>query len=272
LNSFRSQPPDSAFYRLCGPVGSSLDTIGDACKESNMLVGKNVAGSMPVEAALRRGMSKAAAVYDVLRSEIIDLKREPGTRIDKAEVCDRLGVSRHPVAEALGRLAEERLVEVHPQSGSFVARIRTSDVEEAAFIRRAIESTAVREIARSADRALLDQLDRILGYQAVACRINDVAEFYQLDLRFHASLLAHLGNRRAGEIVEAVRAPLERARRMLLPNPARNQQTLEEHAAIAAALASGDAERAAQAMLGHLAASMEAFHRYAAEHTELFET
>jgi DNA-binding GntR family transcriptional regulator len=58
---------------------------------------------------------------------------------------------------------------------------------------------------------------------------------------------------------------------MLLPNPGRNRQTLEEHAAIAEALASRDPDRAAAAMLAHLAASMEAFHHYAAEHAELFE-
>jgi DNA-binding FadR family transcriptional regulator len=83
--------------------------------------------------------------------------------------------------------------------------------------------------------------------------------------------MAQLGNRRAADILDAAWAPLERARRMLLPNPARNEETLAEHRGIIAALASRDPDRAASAMRAHLDKAMDAFHRVAAERPELFE-
>jgi GntR family transcriptional regulator, rspAB operon transcriptional repressor len=218
-----------------------------------------------------RGRSKSAVVHEHLRSEIIRLQRPPGSRVEKAEICERLSVSRHPVADAIARLAEERLVDVLPQSGTFVARIRIADVDEAAFVRRAIEAAAVRQIAPGSGEELLGELTRITSYQAVAGDINDVAEFFQLDLRFHSVMMAQLGNRRAADILDAAWAPLERARRMLLPNPARNEETLAEHRGIIAALASRDPDRAASAMRTHLDKAMDAFHRVAAERPELFE-
>ena len=219
----------------------------------------------------RRGLAKSVVVYDDLRGAIVRLALKPGTRIDKQEICARLGVSRQPLAEAIARLGEERLLEVEPQKGTFVARIRLSDVAEAAFVRRALEIATVEALAPAMDDAILGRLDRNLEYQAVAVRAKDSEEFYSLDVRFHTMLFEHLGMRRLAEAVESSRAQLERARRMLLPTPGRNQNTLREHRAIYAALAARDARKARAAMGAHLDAVMTQVRNFAARQPELFE-
>ena len=219
----------------------------------------------------RRGVSKAVFVYEDLRGAIIGLELKPGTRIDKAEVCARLGVSRQPLAEAIARLAEERLVEVEPQKGTFVARIRLSDVAEAAFVRRALEIATVEAIAAGMDDATLSRLERLLAYQAAAVKARTAAEFYALDVRFHTMLFDCLAMRRVAEVVEASRAQLERARRLMLPTPGRNQNTLREHRAVLAALVARDAGKAAAAMGEHLDEVMEELKKFAARQPELFE-
>ena len=78
-------------------------------------------------------------VQDVVRDAIVRLDLPPGTFVDKAALCARLGVSRFPVSEALGRLAAEGFVEVLPQRGTRVARIDLVDCRQAMFIRRALE-------------------------------------------------------------------------------------------------------------------------------------
>ena len=90
-------------------------------------------------------------VQDVVRDAIVRLELPPGTAIDKAALCARLGVSRFPVSEALGRLAAEGFVEILPQRGTRVARINMNDCREAMFFRRALETEAMRTIAPSAD-------------------------------------------------------------------------------------------------------------------------
>ena len=219
----------------------------------------------------RRGISKGVMVYDHLRAAIIGLEMKPGTRIDKLELCDRLQVSRQPLAEAVARLADERLVVVEPQKGTFVARISLADVAEAAFLRRAHEVATVAAIAPAMDEAMLKRLDRILSYQAAALRAADPDEFYALDVRFHMMLFDRLAMRRVIEAVESSRAQLERIRRILLPTPGRRQNTLREHRAIFAALAVRDADGAAAAMGAHLDQVMEELKRFAARQPDLFE-
>jgi DNA-binding GntR family transcriptional regulator len=221
-------------------------------------------------AASRRSVSKAALVYEDLRAAIIDLRLTPGARIEKHEICDRLGVSRQPLAEAITRLAEERLVEVEPQKGTFVARIRLADVTEAAFVRRALEVATVAAIAAAMDEPLLKRLDRILTYQAAALKAKDWDEFYDLDVRFHATLFDRMAMRRVAAAVDSSRAPLERARRLLLPTPGRSAATLREHRAILAALAARNVAAAAAAMGAHLDEVIAEVTRFAARRPDLF--
>ena len=219
----------------------------------------------------RRGVSKAVFVYEDLRAAIVSLALKPGARIDKTEICGRLHVSRQPLAEAIARLAEERLVDVEPQKGTFIARIRLSDVAEAAFVRRALETAMVAAIAPTIEETTLARLDRILGYQAAAVKAKDTEEFYALDVRFHTMLFDRLAMRRVAEVVETSRAQLERTRRLLLPTPGRNQNTLREHRAIFAALQLRDPVKAARAMGEHLDEVMAELKRFAAQQPDLFE-
>src|SRR4051812_36344018 len=132
-------------------------------------------------------------VQDLIRDAIVRLELPPGAFIDKTALCERLGVSRFPVSEALGRLAAEGFVEILPQRGTLVARIRLADVREAMFIRRALEADAIRTLAARADTALLATLQRNLKDQETVLRRNDNARFHGLDLTFHQILLDALG-------------------------------------------------------------------------------
>jgi DNA-binding GntR family transcriptional regulator len=219
----------------------------------------------------RRGLSKAVLVYEDLRASIIDLALKPGTRLDKHEICGRLGISRQPLSEAVSRLASERLVDVEPQKGTFVARIRLSDVAEASFVRRALEVATAAAIAATMDEVVLKRLDRLLTYQAATIEAKDWEEFYGLDVRFHSMLFERIAMSRVAAAVEISRAPLERARRLLVPSPGRSQETLGEHRAIYAAFAKRNADAAGVAMGAHLDRALAEINRFAVRQPDLFE-
>jgi len=219
----------------------------------------------------RRAGSKSGLVYEELRSAIISLKLEPGAQIDKAEICSRLEVSRQPLSEALARLSEERLVSVEPQKGTYVTRIRMSDVVEAAFVREALEVATVRRIAPDIDDETLDRLKLIVDYQTAAAAARDIEEFYLLDMRFHSTLIERLAFRRVAEGVESARAQTERIRRLLLPTPRRNPETIAEHNVILAELAERNATGTAEAMRAHLVNGLKHLREFAAERPDLFE-
>lgn len=211
-----------------------------------------------------------ARVYAALREAIVGLELKPGESIDKQLIAARLGVSRFPLGEALNRLAAEALVEVVPQSGTRVALIRLSDARENMFLRRAIETEAIRTLTKSLGDGLIDDLRLNLRYQAAAVDSGDHAGFYRFDLAFHAILLDGLGFDRVRQVADTARLGLERIRRMLSAEQRRRAVTLDEHRAIAAALERRDAEAAVAAMEHHLAAVMTELESFAGENPQLF--
>ena len=90
----------------------------------------------------------------------------PGAPIDKNAICERLGVSRFPVSEALARLQAEGLVDILPQRGTSVSRIRMSEVAEFMFVRKALESEAVRALVLAGPGPVLVQLRAALSSTA----------------------------------------------------------------------------------------------------------
>lgn len=215
--------------------------------------------------------SKAERVYGHLRDAIVRLELLPGAPINTVEICEGLGISRQPVSAALARLGRDGLVEIEPQRGSFVARIRLSTVAECAFLRKAIEVACVREIVPKIGDAILETLARNLRYQKAAVDAEDRNGFYELDVAFHNILLDTLGFGRTASVIDASRAQLERVRRLVLPRPGRIMTTYGEHVAISRALEARDADAAADAMRDHLDAAMAEVNEFAASNAALFE-
>jgi DNA-binding GntR family transcriptional regulator len=199
-----------------------------------------------------RDPSKFERVYAHLRRCIRELALPPGAPLHKEDIALELGVSRAPVSEAISRLADEGLVEVFPRHGSFVAPIRAAEVRESLFIRTALETEAMRRLAVTADAALLERLEENLAAQAVALDAEDLPRFQDLDDSLHGLLFAAAESPRALRLLEAARAPLDRVRRLALPETGRPKATLTEHRWLVDAVRSGDPELAGAVMRFHL--------------------
>jgi DNA-binding GntR family transcriptional regulator len=217
-----------------------------------------------------RQSGATARVVEGLRQAIVTLELEPGAKLDKAELTRRFGVSRFPVAEALNRLKAEGLVDIRPQSGSTVSRIRLADARENMFLRHALEGEAVAHHARRHSRRLLGELRRNMQKQKVALDADDRARFHRLDLELHDIFVSTIGYARVRTMVEGARLSLDRARRLLI-NPRRHALTFKEHAAIVAAIAAGDPSAARSAMSAHLDSVMEELEDFARECPALFD-
>ena len=217
--------------------------------------------AMTVPASDLREASKTERVYGELRRRIRELSLPPGASLRKEELALGLGVSRAPVSEAIARLAEEGLVEVFPQHGSFVAPIRAAEVRESLFIRTALETEAMRRLAPQVPVTLGAALDDNLAGQDAALAAGDLAGFHDLDESFHALLFAAVESPRAARLLDAARAPLDRVRRLSLPEAGRAEATLAEHRRLADAVLSGDGDLASAAMRVHLAMVARAVER-----------
>src|SRR5258708_23929416 len=95
----------------------------------------------------------SAAIYRVLRQEILWLQRKPGEPIVEKDIAQAQNVSRTPVREALLRLAAEGLVDTVPKSGTKVARIPLTKLPEAIVVRKALEQLTASAAAGRARRS-----------------------------------------------------------------------------------------------------------------------
>jgi DNA-binding GntR family transcriptional regulator len=196
--------------------------------------------------------SKTERVYKDLRRRIRNMELQPGSRLRKNEIALEYGVSRAPVSDAIARLAEEGLVDVYPQNGSFVSPIRVEDVGESLLIRTGLEVEAVRRVTRAADAALLARLEENLLAQDEAVRCDDMVALDDLDEAFHAIIFTALKSPRAQRVLDTTRALLDRPRFHALPEDGRPYATVAEHRRIFDAIRTGDAEFAGAAMRVHI--------------------
>jgi DNA-binding GntR family transcriptional regulator len=205
--------------------------------------------------------TKSERVYRSLRRRIREFELPPGSRLRKNEIALEYGVSRAPVSEAISRLADEGLVDVFPQSGSFVSPIRPQDIRESMLIRTGLEVEAVRRVALTADSDLLKQLDENLIAQEATLENDDMARLDDLDEAFHLIIFNSIHSPRAQHLLDTARALLDRPRFHALPEDDRPRATVLEHRRIADAIRTGDPEFAGAAMRVHLIKVADAIER-----------
>jgi GntR family transcriptional regulator, rspAB operon transcriptional repressor len=218
----------------------------------------------------RTGGTAPSHVYSALRDAIVRVDLAPGQQLSENELAGQLGVSRTPLREALARLRDERLVEVVPQLGTFVARINPTAVGDAQFIRESLECAAIRLAAERAGDEDLHGLEENLRGQERARDEDDREVFYVLDDAFHRSLCDLSGHPSVWLVSQRLRSHLNRVRRLSLAATGYLPEMIEEHREVVAALADHDPERAEVALRYHIRQVLREVPRIRAEHPHFF--
>jgi DNA-binding GntR family transcriptional regulator len=217
------------------------------------------------------GGSTRRQVYQVLRGSIETTEFAPGLRLSENELAERLGVSRTPIREALLGLREDRLVDIVPQLGTFVARITRAALEDAQFIRESLECAAVADAARHAQEADVATLRRIVVRQAQTRDDGDLDCFYTLDDELHSTLCGIGGRAVAWSISQRASGHLNRVRRLSLPVHDYIAEMVAQHTAVVDAVAERDPEAAEVQLRAHLSKVLAGLGEIAEEHPEYFE-
>lgn len=221
---------------------------------------------------LFRELPKAAQIYDILRNAIVNLSLPPGALVRKEVIAKKLKVSRTPVSDAINRLEENGLLEVFPQHGTFVSKILESDVRQGAFLRKALEVAAAREVAKQATPEQIDLLLKNVRYQESALSAGDLDDFHAHDEEFHKLICEFTGYSRLPRLVEGSRGQLDRVRMLLLPDVTRPAEVIREHIKIVEAIKTHDPDAAARATIEHLDKTPDKLKRLMQQRPELFES
>ncbi len=124
--------------------------------------------------------------YRIIKEGIMSLELEPGQAISEIELAEALHLSRTPIREVLGKLREENLVEVFPQVGTYISKIKPQLINEATFMRYTIEKEVLRLACESFPKENLLELKKNYALQEeLIGKKGRSREFHRLDTRFH---------------------------------------------------------------------------------------
>ncbi len=222
--------------------------------------------------ALRGGARSArGVVHEILRQRIVGLEYPPGQPLSETDLAGGLGVSRTPVRESLILLADEGLVEVVPQVGTFVSRIREADTVAAQFVREALERAALVDGGGAIAASGIRELRGMLQEQDEAEAEGDRERFFRLDDAFHSALMRASGHGSAWPIVGQAKSQLDRARRLSLSRTQQLRILIDQHRAVVERLAAHDVPAADLALRDHLRLVFSDIRAIREEHPEMFE-
>lgn len=197
-------------------------------------------------------LSTRDVVYTKLREQILSLELPPGTPLSENETSLLFQVSRTPVRESFMRLAQEGLVQVLPQRGTFVALIDTELVEEARFMREHLESAVIELACISFQADAMLQLESNLSRQQSSIQSLDEAAMFELDQQFHRILFEGCGKTHTWHALNQLTVHLNRSRRLRLADNPDWSHLYEQHCQMAEAIRSKDPSRASKLMKTHL--------------------
>ena len=134
-------------------------------------------------------------VADLLREDIVSLRIRPGSKLNVNQIASTLGVSRTPVAEAIGQLGEIGFVTVRPgANGYYVIDLSLNDMISLYKVRTAIESEAAALCAHTLDDASIQHLSDLAEAFRDSVVRRDLRGMKDTDMPFHRLLIDGCGN------------------------------------------------------------------------------
>ena len=203
-----------------------------------------------------KSISLADQVFNKLEYDIIVGNYPRGEILTELKLVEQLGVSRTPIREALRRLEQERLIK-DSGKGSVVLGITLEDLMDIMDIRQSIEGLAAYYATKNITASELADLRRISELQDFYYEKNDMERLRLMDDQFHDTISRLCTRSVICDTLRPLHRKTQRYRRLSMDDTQRLAHSIEEHKRILNAIASGDADLAAQLTTEHITKAKE---------------
>ncbi len=181
----------------------------------------------------------------------------PGERISEKLLCERFGVSRTPLREALKVLATEGLIELLPNRGARVVRLTFKKVKDTYDLMAALEGLsgelACQHISDAEIAAIRALHDAMLEHY----RHRDLATYFEINQQIHESILAASRNEVLQEMYSNLSQRVKRVRYSKKMTQKFWSQAVQDHENMISALEQRDSKRLGQILRDHLCNKLE---------------
>jgi DNA-binding GntR family transcriptional regulator len=197
-------------------------------------------------------------VYRALLGAISSGTLAPGERITQEDIAQRLSVSRQPVLQALRLLKKDGFVLDAPGRGVLVAPLEAEAMHKVYQVRGALDVLAARLAAQTGAQQGFRIDPKLIERGRRAARGRNVEAMLDADVAFHQAIYEASGNPLIGQSAAPHWRHLRRAMGAVLQAEPQRESLWDEHEAIAAAIAAGNAERAARLSEEHVSQASQA--------------
>ena len=191
-------------------------------------------------------------VVDRMRDMVIEGLLPSQARINESELCQRLGVSRTPVREAIKTLASEGLIELVRNKGAVVKRLGLEEIVEMLEAVAVLECHAARTgVERGSDEEI-NAIVALHKQMRAYFKARDRLPYYKLNQAIHAAIVGLTHNQFIINTHETLQMRLRRIRYIGNERTAFWSGAMREHEAMIKALKRRDGERLCAAIDEHL--------------------
>ncbi len=168
-------------------------------------------------------------VMDYLKQEMESGNLKPGDRINEKEICQKLGVSRTPIREALIQLEREGFVEISPRKSIRVKKLTLKEIEDIYQIIGALESEAAQIACDRLSPEDIAQMEEDYNQMVQALAEDDFKKYMDINLKLHNIHLRLCGNDVLVNIVNQLKKRLYDFPRIMVKIPEWEEKCIEEH-------------------------------------------
>ncbi|MHA6262275.1 GntR family transcriptional regulator [Arenibacterium sp. CAU 1754] len=191
-------------------------------------------------------------LVDRLQTLIINAELEPGSKVPEKLLCDKFGVSRTPLREALKVLASDGLVRLEPNRGAWVTQVTKQEVEEVFPVLGALEALSGELACKHITDTEIEEVRALHDQMMQSYRNRDLNTYFSINQKIHRAILLAARNKTLTTSCQALSLRMQRARYLANMTEGRWYDAVQEHEKILEYLVAKDGPKLASTLLHHM--------------------
>ena len=226
---------------------------------------------MEVQMDAAEQKNREDTIYDLLRTDILELKLRPGMVISIKDIVEVYNSGRTPVRDALISLSKEGLVTLLPQKGTMVSKINYDKIRNERFMRVSVEKEIMLEFMGICDLKILTDLEMSLDRQNSILKSGDARAFMAEDVYFHSIFYYAVKKGYCFEILANNSGHYNRMRLLVMAEEGIERRIIDQHKELIDAVLAKDTDRLCNILQHHLNRIVSQERRIIQKYPDLFD-
>ena len=210
-------------------------------------------------------------IYDLLRTDILDLKLRPGMVFSIKDIMEVYDAGRTPVRDALISLSKEGLITLLPQKGTMISKINYDKIRNERFMRISVEKQIMLEFMGICDLKILTDLEMSIDRQSSILKKKDPRAFMAEDIYFHSIFYYAVKKGYCHQVLLANSGHYNRMRLLVMAEEGIEKRIIEQHKELIDAVLAKDTDRLCNILNHHLNRIVSQERRIIQNYPDLFD-